>query len=109
MHNTDDAKFMDDVLKRSYGAPVVVMFHSPTCGPCASMKPMIERLATELGFLLVGVDASRNRGLVTSESVRAVPTMMIYKNGKQHGSSLAGAKTEPVVRSYLHAHGVAGA
>jgi putative thioredoxin len=106
MHNTHNTAFFDDVLKASYAEPVVVMFHASWCGPCKSMKPLVERLATDIGFTLVGVDAGAERELATSESVRAVPTLIVYKDGKAVGSPSAGGKTETALRTFLATAGV---
>jgi putative thioredoxin len=106
MYNTHNTAFFDDVLKASYARPVVVMFHASWCGPCKSMKPLVERLSTEIGFTLVGVDAGTERQLAASESVRAVPTLIVYKDGKAVGSPSAGAKAEAALRNYLLISGV---
>lgn len=106
MKNTHNAAFFDDVLTPSYAAPVVVMFHASWCGPCKSMKPLVERLAGDVGFTLVGVDAGVCRELAATEGVRGVPTLIVYKNGKAVGAPSAGGKTEPQLRSFLAAAGV---
>ncbi len=108
MRNTTNTAFLDDVLGPSYATPMVVMFHASWCGPCKSMKPLVERLAAELPFVLVGVDGGAERELAASEGVRGVPALLVYKDGKQVGASLAGAKTEAQIRSYLAAAGVPG-
>lgn len=106
MYNTDGEFFFEDVLKDSYERPVVVMFHASWCGPCKSMKPLVERLAAALPFELVGVDGGVERELAASESVRGVPTLLVYKNGKQVGASLTGAKNESQIREFLAKCGV---
>lgn len=105
MHNTHNTAFFDDVLTPSYAAPVVVMFHASWCGPCKGMKPIVEALAAEQGFTLVGVDAGAERTLAGTEGVRGVPTLIVYKNGKAEASS-AGGLTADKLRSFLAAAGV---
>lgn len=102
MFDTTQAKFLDDVLKLSYAAPVVVLFHAEWCGPCKTLKPIVERLSASLAFPLVGVDAGAERGLVSSEGVRGVPTLIVYKDGTMHGKPSVGGKTEAQIRDFLY-------
>jgi putative thioredoxin len=106
MHNTHNTAFFDDVLKASYAAPVVVMFHASWCGPCRGMKPLVEAMAAELGFTLVGVDAGEQRDLAAMEGVRGVPTIIVYRNAVAVGQPSVGGKTEAQLRSFLAAAGV---
>lgn len=106
MFNTTNAKFFDDVLTPSYAAPVVVMFHASWCGPCKGMKPIVERLSTSLKFTLIGVDAGFERDLASSESVRGVPTLIVYKDGRAVGNPSVGGKNETQIRDFLFKAGV---
>ena len=105
MHNTTQSQFTDDVLKPSYAAPVVVMFHASWCGPCKAMKPVVERLASEAPFTLVGVDGGAERALAASESIRGVPALLVYQNGAQIGQTMSGGKTEGQIREFLQLNG----
>lgn len=106
MYNTSHLTFIDDVLKPSYTAPVVIMVHAAWCGPCKTVKPIVERLSAELGFVLVGIDGGVDRELAAGEGVRAVPTIFTYKDGKYGGFMLAGAVSESQIRLFLAKCGV---
>lgn len=108
MHNI--ANWQTEVAQASYGRPVVVLFHADTCAPCQRMKPVVARLADELGFLLLGLDcgalAPALRDVVRVAGVRNVPSLRVYKDGAMLPPLPPGPKDEEALRSYLAAAGV---
>ena len=71
--------------KINNGEKVIVDFHATWCGPCKMMKPTFERLTnentTEVGMYTMDVDL--NRDLAIELGIRSVPTIKIYKGGKE--------------------------
>ncbi|MGF1716717.1 thioredoxin TrxC [Photobacterium chitinilyticum] len=65
--------------------PVVVTFWGNNCSPCNSFKPIFEKMASErkkqLRFLRVNVQ--QNKVLAARYRIRGVPTIMVFKKGKQ--------------------------
>lgn len=80
-----EANFEDEVLKSDI--PVLVDFWATWCGPCRMIAPIIDQLSTELaGKIKVGkVDVDANNGLAATYGVRTIPTLLIIKDGGNHG------------------------
>ncbi len=78
-----DATFREEVVEA--GVTVLVDFWSNTCPPCRRLEPHLKDLAREMaGKLKVAkVSADTNRMLPNSFGIRAVPTMILFKDGKE--------------------------
>lgn len=55
------------------------------CGPCAQLSPIIDKLSADFhGQLAVGkLDADQNPETCEKLGVRSIPSIFLYKNGKQ--------------------------
>ena len=66
------------------GKIVVVDFWAPWCGPCKTIAPMLEIVAKELGAAvqITKVNVDDNQLLAQQYNVRAIPTLLFFKEGK---------------------------
>jgi thioredoxin 1 len=77
-----DASFDKDVIKSS--EPVLVDFFAEWCGPCKAMAPALEAVAKEMKgkVKIAKIDVDQNPGITQQYHIQAMPTLMIFKDGK---------------------------
>ena len=82
VQQVSDTSFDGDILKSD--KPVLVDFWAPWCGPCRSVAPIVDDLATQykdkLKVAKINVDESSE--VAMKYQVTSIPTFILFKNGQ---------------------------
>lgn len=67
------------------GTITLVDFYADWCGPCKVLAPILKDTKETLGekIKIVKIDVDKNQPLATQYQVRGVPTLILFKDGKQ--------------------------
>lgn len=65
--------------------PAVLDFYVATCAPCRALEPRLERVAEQYAgaVSVYRMDAEREPAVIKSFHVTSVPTVIVFKAGKE--------------------------
>lgn len=83
---------------------VLVDFFATWCGPCKMLAPVLEELSSEdkeTSFVKLDIDEYRKQAI--DAGIKAVPTLVLYKDGKEV-ARVSGYQPKEKLTTWLSEH-----
>jgi len=98
--SVSDISFEADVLNSD--VPVLVDFWAEWCGPCKSIAPILEEIASSYSGKLqvVKLNIDENAETPLKFGIRGIPTLMLFKNGSMEATKV-GALSKSQLTAFL--------
>ena len=80
--NCSENDFDKEVI--SCKVPVLVDFWAEWCAPCKMLTPILEEISNEFKnkLVIVKVNLDENQDLAMRYSIRSIPTLLLFREGK---------------------------
>lgn len=85
--------------------PVLVDFFATWCQPCTVLAPVLKETKEALGdsVHIIKIDVDKNQSLAANYQIRSVPTLLLFKEGKQlwkHSGLISQQELISIIRTH---------
>lgn len=95
-------KFTEDSFHSDIKHGVVLVdFYADWCGPCRMMTPILEKVADESKAVIGKLDIDNAQKVAGTFQVTSVPTLILFKEGKEVGR-LVGLRDAETVKQFIN-------
>jgi thioredoxin 1 len=93
-----DGNFQTEIQK----GVTLVDFYANWCGPCRTLAPVLEQAAKDLHgqATIAKVDIDNEQKTANQFQITSVPTMILFKNGKEIGR-LVGLRSADAIKDFI--------
>lgn len=93
---TDDT-FEAEVLQAEQ--PVLVDYWAEWCGPCRMIAPILDEIAAHYAgrVKVCKLNVDENQNTPTRYSIRSIPTLMLFRNGKVDATKIGAVSKSQLV------------
>lgn len=86
--------------------PVLVDFYADWCGPCKTMKPILEEVKSRVkeNATIIKIDVDKNPAAAGAYRVQSIPTLILFRKGKiqwRQAGVVSAKDLEEIIKRHL--------